>query len=330
MRWLLLLVLVRVSCARYIFWRMWASSQTDKGVLKDTGYCYEQLGYIWDKYSPKIVPGLSQVDPFCTHPEPEQIIALCLYAALWYIHLYPSTATFGQRHWRFLGKISEKNFSMMVIPVLICFSNEMDEIYYNDRLHHENHGTGIFAKYITTFIDTAPIFVQQPDDIQLARLLFQPKYGSHVYKIQVAVNFLGWIVYYSGPHFGTEADNTIFEDTMYEHPMRSWEFWCGDGIYNSCYGVLTRYILQAGQVFTRMQVAVNAWIGHYRQRVEHVMHTIKAHNMWRMPFRGSYPMLQACLHLTIHMSAAKIKHAWADEAFHKYPGLHTGPWPRAP
>jgi hypothetical protein len=152
----------------------------------------------------------------------------------------------------------------------------------------------------------------------------------HTFTKYSSCQFLGWIFYYSGPHFGTEADNTIFEDTMYEHPMRSWEFWCGDGIYNSCYGVLTRYILQAGQVFTRMQVAVNAWIGHYRQRVEHVMHTIKAHNMWRMPFRGSYPMLQACLHLTIHMSAAKIKHAWADEAFHKYPGFHTGPWPRAP
>ena len=60
----------------------------------------------------------------------------------------------------------------------------------------------------------------------------QPKYGGHVYKLQVAINFLGWIVYYSGPHFGTEADNVIFEDTMHEHPMHSWEFWCGDGIYN--------------------------------------------------------------------------------------------------
>lgn len=75
-------------------------------------------------------------------------------------------------------------------------------------------------------------------------------------------------------------------------------------------------------------VAVNTWINHYRQRVEHTMHSIKAHNMWQRPFRGSIEMLHACIRLTMHMTAAKIKHAWKSEAYHKYEGFNSGwEWP---
>ena len=112
---------------------------------------------------------------------------------------------------------------------------------------------------------------------------------------------------------------------MHEHPLRSWEFWCGDGIYHSCYGVITRFVLQAGQVFTRAMVAVNTWINHYRQRVEHVMASIKSHAMFKRNFNGSKAMLTACITLTMHMASAKIRHAWDEEAYHKYQGFHT-PW----
>ena len=81
----------------------------------------------------------------------------------------------------------------------------------------------------------------------LRQRLFHPKYGGCVYKVQVAVNFLGWICYWSGLHEGNINDNVskrvlvqsdcdfvqvIFAATLHEHPLRSWEFWCGDGIYH--------------------------------------------------------------------------------------------------
>ena len=85
------------------------------------------------------------------------------------------------------------------------------------------------------------------------------------------------------------------------------------------------FVLQTGQVFTRAMVAVNTWISHYRQRVEHVMASIKAHEMFKRRFCGSKAMLTACITLTMHMTSAKIRHAWDEEAYHKYQGFNT-PW----
>lgn len=234
----LILVLPLVNSSPVV-WREWGHNGLESGVLHDTGYSHELLAYIWHRKKIQAeVARLVLLAPFDLYKSspyyygPETIVALCFYAALWYIHFYPSAVAFGQRDWRHFGRMSTNNFYDMVCLVLTTFSTAMDEIHYNDRLHPKNHGSGIFEKYVTCFVDTVPIYVSEPKDKQLSDLLMQPKYGGHVYKLQVAINFLGWIVYYSGPHYGTEADNTIFEETMHEHWMYSWEFWCGDGIYN--------------------------------------------------------------------------------------------------
>ena len=55
-----------------------------------------------------------------------------------------------------------------------------------------------------------------------------------------------------------------------------------------CFGVITRFCLVAGQVFNRAMVAVNTWLNHYRQRVEHTMADIKDHAIWKRKFRGRW------------------------------------------
>ena len=255
MRFLFLLLLPFVSCVE---WRSFAGNRRDSGVLAETGYETPLLAYIWHKYGylqpHGLVATLAAQDPFWKYGKygVENVIAAMLYAALWYIHVYPSAVSFGQRNFEFIGRISTRKFYEMVVPVLVAFSDAINEINYNDRLHPANHGLGIFENYITCFVDTAPIFVKEPRNRQLAALLMQPKYGCCVYKFQIAVSHMGWICYYSGPHHGTIPDNIIYENTYDEHPLKSWEYWCGDGIYNSCFGVITRFILEAGSVFTRL------------------------------------------------------------------------------
>ena len=90
--------------------------------------------------------------------------------------------------------------------------------------------------------------------------------------------------------------------------------------------MLTRFCLTAGQIFNRAMVAVNTWINHYRQRVEHTMAEIKGHAIWKRKFRGSTAMLRACIDLTMHLTSAKIKHAWEEEAYHRYQGFNTNGW----
>jgi hypothetical protein len=79
---------------------------------------------IWAR--PKIkaeVNLLVHLDPFFLYTDTpgglETAVALCFYAALWYIHLFPSVVAFGQRNWRHFGRMSvKKNFFGMVVPVL--------------------------------------------------------------------------------------------------------------------------------------------------------------------------------------------------------------------
>ena len=329
-----------------IFWTEWAHNKRESGVRDDTGYPYQLLELIWDR--PAIqneVSALKLLSPYNLwedHPGgADTKIALFFYVALWYIHQYPNRRSIGGRDWRYFGRLTDNHFYDYVCDVLIRFSQAINEIDYNWRFHPKNHGAGnIFNRFVTCFVDTTPLFVKQPTDDDLRQRLFHKKYMACVYKIQVAVNFLGWICYWSGPHEGNINDNVskrvlvqsdcgfvqvIYAATLHEHPLRSWEFWCGDGIYNSCYGVITRFVLQAGQVFTRAMVAVNTWISHYRQRVEHVMASIKAHAMFKRKFSGSKAMLTAAITLTMHMTSAKIRHAWDEEAYHKYQGFNT-PW----
>ena len=329
-----LLLALAVRPVMPVQFRELSGSRVPAGVLAETGYPEPLINYVWTKYGLRaphnLVATLEVQPPYCHYYKvgPANIIAALLYVGLWYIHTYPSTSAMMQRPFKYIGRVSKRKFYEMVVPVLRAFSDAMDEIYYNDRLHPMNHGLGIFANFVTCFVDTAPIYVLEPTNKALRDMLAQPKYGGCVYKFQIAVNFLGWICYYSGPHHGVVPDNVIYHRTYHQHPLRSWEYWCGDGIYNSCYGVITRFILQARGVFTRFQVFMNRWINRYRQRVEHTMHSIKAHHaMWSgVKFRGSFPMLSLCLKLTVHMTNANIKHAWEPQAFHKYQGYYAA-WP---
>ena len=334
---LLFLLLLSHATAAPIYWRDLSGCGTDRGVHKETGYPTELLNLVWDRYArPRRRTGI--VDAFRTHGEftkyadigIDATVAIMLYVALWYIHTHPVLSVIGQRDFRDFGRVTEQKFYSMVVPVLIAFASEVDEIHDNDRYHPRNHGTGLFAQYISCFVDTAPVYVVEPDDEQLTEKLMQPKYGECVYKFQVAVNHLGWICCYTGLHYGTTPDNVIYDETYHLHPLKSWEFWCGDGIYNSCYGVLTRFRLVAKGVFTRLEVFMNSYINHYRQRAEHVMHTIKDHAMWSgKKLKCSYAMIYWSMRLTVHLTNIKIKHGWADEAYHKYPGFYRE-WPAGP
>ena len=104
---------------------------------------------------------------------------------MWYIHTHPAVKAIGQRNFSYFGRCTESMYYEMVVPVLFAFADIIDEIEPNDRYHPKNHGTGLFARYISAFIDTAPIFVCEPSDpTEAALLLSAEKYGGCVYKVQ--------------------------------------------------------------------------------------------------------------------------------------------------
>ena len=116
----------------------------------------------------------------------------------------------------------------------------MDEIVYQDRLDPYNHYPP-WREYITGIVDTLPIFVSEPAHFPAAKLLYQPKYKRHCYKMQLGITFAGNIILWTGPHFGSTADITIWRDTWAHHPFRSWEAWLADLGYCGAIGLITKY-----------------------------------------------------------------------------------------
>lgn len=118
----------------------------------------------------------------------------------------------------------------------------MHEISWDDRLSEINHCTH-YPYYVTFFLDTVPVACYGG-----ITELYQPKYASPVFKMQVACDAMGRIVFISGPHPGSRSDSTL------------WKRWgpksfCGqevglaDGAYSGNYRLIAPYRKPAGRPF---------------------------------------------------------------------------------
>ena len=252
-----------------------------------------------------------------------------MYVALWYIHQYPTARSIGgHRFGTFMddGRVTTTDFYRWVVPVLFAAAFSIKEIYWEDRFHPENHGTGYFAQRFTSFIDCAPIYVERPDDAVMEHALFDGKSGKgHCYKIQVAINFLGWIVMYTGLHISKVQDNTVFEKTWPQHPLEDFEWWFGDSIYKTCDHVLAKYTIDDGGVLSDWQQYINNQVNFWRQRVEHIMGVIKKHGAFRQNFRGCHFLLHAIVKLTVNMTNCSLRKSWiSEEGKARYAGFNYG------
>ena len=103
---------------------------------------------------------------------------------------------------------------------------------------------------MTAIVDTLPIFVSEPSYFPAAKLLYQPKYKRHCYKMQLGITFMGNIVLWTGPHLGCTADITIWRHTWWAHPFTSWEVWLADLGYVGAAGLMHKFKRARGAVLT--------------------------------------------------------------------------------
>ena len=322
-------VSVRTECVDFI---PMSCNQCESGVLDDTGYANDQIIYMWEKYRFSIVRKARQLagDNFDEFDDILYAVGVCLYVALWYIHQYPTVRTLGARTWGKFGRMTKTNFYRLVIPVLCATSLTIKEIFWEDRLHPRNHGVGIFSQRFTAFVDCAPIWVSRPKNKVLENALFSQKGkkggAGHCYKMQLGVNFLGWIVMYTGLHLAKTGDTIIFNDTWEDHPLEDWEFWFGDAIYRVCDQVLAKFQRDDGALLSDYEVYMNNEVNDARQRVEMINAAVKEHAMFRQAFRGSHVLLRACVDLTIHMTNCKLRRTWeSKDGIFRYKGFNYGP-----
>ena len=105
MRLLVLLAALLASAPRsdaqhVNFYRM-SSNGCATGVKSDTGFSVHVIKYVWKKYRTRLINAARTYEGFrVVANEGDKALAeyvgrLCLYAALWYIHIYPTVRAIG-------------------------------------------------------------------------------------------------------------------------------------------------------------------------------------------------------------------------------------------
>jgi len=271
-------------------------------VEQETGQTIAVLDYIWQKYC------LVRDCPINTPME--------LFRIYKWIHLYP------RNRWApFVLGCSRYHFEVVMCRQMHWLARNFHQVHWSDRLSPINHCPH-FPYYVTGIVDTFPFRVYQPLDARLRKCLYNPKYGSSVWKWEVVIDLLGRIVSIGGPHIGTAYDAHIFLKNWKTHPVEPWECLLGDGHYTCLRFIIGPYRQPVTGNLTPQQVEANTVISHYRARVEHVNAKIEKHSLFQMKFRGGFRLMSDAVRITLHTTAV-----WT----HLYPPhLPIGSWPHNP
>lgn len=181
----------------------WLNFAAGGRVYADTNYPVEVVDKVFD----------DNWQHFPTRQRQHWKIQVAFYMALMFINLYPHAVQMervlscgeGIYHVR----CTESFFKNWVVSILVQLGTHINYIDYGRRWCHYNH-VPLIPDCFTVILDTYPIAVWQPLDKYLGSSLYQPKYGTTVYKYQLGITFAGEIVYASGPHLGTSSDVNIF------------------------------------------------------------------------------------------------------------------------
>jgi len=212
-----------------------------------------------------------------------------------YIHIYPRI-----RQTRMIFQRCPQYIPRRILPALELMAKTFDEIHWDERLNPYNH-TPHYPHFVNSIVDTFPIYVSQPTCSSFARTLYNKKYGSCIWKVLMAISFLGMIIYFKAPFPGTVYDGHIWQDTASEHPRSPGEFTLGDAHFSTCPDVITQYTYNANSIFLPWEKEVYSTVHqHYRARVEHINGIFVHHAMFSNCFRSSLQTMIHSLYVTAH------------------------------
>jgi len=152
-------------------------------------------------------------------------------------------------------------------------------------------------------IDTMPVYVLNLTDLMLRKCLYNPKYGGTIYKVQVAIDFLGRIIFIGGPHLRTLYDRYLWTRSMYLHPTLLHEFLLGDGHYIGIANIVSPYKQPVGGHLSHDEYMYNAVHSFYHAQVKHMNAKLKRHAIFRTSFRGSLHVLNSILAVVTQVQA---------------------------
>ena len=206
---------------------------------------------------------------------------------------------------------SEVAWRQSVARVREYLNHVVQEIRWADRLNPFNHCPH-FPFFMTHFTDSMPI--SSIGGIWSADL-WNPKYVSHVYKVTVAVDMLGNIIWICPLAPGTSADALIWDGYG---PSRTrgdfFDFEVGghDGAYKGRIHVIVPFIGRKNGTLTARQQCYNDVHGWYRAHIEQLFarlwHWGPVRNIWRGGPNELHQSIRILLHFTQFCIQRQVRH----------------------
>lgn len=209
--------------------------------------------------------------------------------------------------------ISKDAFRDNIMPLACRLAAAINEVQWGARLDPRNHHS-LFPTTVTGIVDTFP------KDASCHYLFFAKKYESCIVKVQMACTFLKDIIFYSGPHFGAESDQTLGVNHVDTYQFLPFEMWLGDGVYCVYRRLIVPHRTPRNESLTRRQIIENDLFGAARGVIEQANALIVHQAMSEGErYRGDLDYLGVFLKITIRMTALYIR-----TGYRRLPGV--GPW----
>ena len=225
------------------------------------------------------------------------------------------------------SKCSDNAFWESVAKVRQFFGKAMDEIKWSRRLDPFNHSPH-FPHFATHFTDAMPIACVGG---ALSDALFNPKKGRYIWKVTVAIDFMGNILWISTLQPGSSPDVIIWDN---EGPSRTrgdfFDFEVGlhDGAYKGRIHVVIPFVGRGS--LTARQESYNSVHGWYRARVEHVFAHLWHWGIIRHIWNGSPDTLHQTVRILLHTTQFCLNRKLQYPPYGPWEHIPKGIWPDQP
>ena len=235
--------------------------------------------------------------------------------------------TFDRAAFTSQSDCSDKTFWQSVDKTRSYLNEVVSEIRWSQRLDEFNHSPH-FPFLVTHFTDAMPI---ASIGGALSDVLFNPKYAGNIYKVTVAVDFLGNIVWICPLSPGTTPDVLIWDQ---HGPQRTrgdfldFEVGLHDGAYK---GRIHTVIPFPGRgKLTERQQQYNDVHGWYRARVEHLFAQLWQWKVVRNIWQGGETELHETMRILLHMEQFVNSRKVRYQPYGPWPHVPEGLWTNTP
>lgn len=167
-------------------------------------------------------------------------------------------------------------------------SNKLNLIQYfwSQRFSPDNMIPHLFGTMVTGVLDTSGMTSNKSVLHPVKKRSYNGKYKEHVMKLQIVTDLLGRVIWFSGPHPGSDHDTVIWKHANPISAMHPLETFLADKAYIGQQNITGQFKKSKNNPLTEFKNCWNCIHGYFRVTVEHSIGFARVFGYLRQKHRG--------------------------------------------